>query len=125
MIVDGINFVAGTEVEDFAVRSVPSATGTENIASFEPGNENNFVRRRNGKRFSVHLRVLNFEVTIDPPCNRMRRITNPEPFFLARFTPGNGTTGPHQTHKRFGIMGGMQGDESHTLPDSRKYALHD
>ena len=30
----------------------------------------------------------------------MTRIAHPEPFFLARFAPGDRTTGAHQAHKR-------------------------
>src|SRR5437870_13643184 len=46
IIIDRIGLVAGTEVKDFAVAALPSATGAEDFTPVEPGDENNLIGRR-------------------------------------------------------------------------------
>src|SRR5689334_5858482 len=87
IIIDRIGFVAGPEVKDFAVPAFPSATGAKDFAAFKPGNENNLLGGRYGEWFAIHLHVLDFEIAINPTCDRMRRVADPKPLFFACFTP--------------------------------------
>jgi SAM-dependent methyltransferase len=70
---DWVGFVAGAEVKDFAVAAFPGATAPEDFAAFKPGEKNDFVRRRNGKRFAIHFGVLNFKVAINSRRDRVTR----------------------------------------------------
>src|SRR5437667_3624302 len=115
---DRIHFVSGGEIENFAVTAFPGATGAKNIAAFKPRNENNFIRRRNGEWFAVHLAVFDFEITIDAACDGMRGIANPNAFFLSGFAPGERATGAHEALENFRVMRRMQRDKTHTLPDA-------
>src|SRR5262245_52128828 len=85
--IDRIDFVTGRKIKYFSVTAFPSATGTKYVAAFEPGNKNHFVRSRDGEWFSVHLRVLDFEITIKPMGDRMRRVANPDTLLFAGFAP--------------------------------------
>src|ERR1700737_1134414 len=120
---DRIHFVSGGEIENFAVAAFPSATGAKNIAAFKPRNENNFIRRRNGEWFAVHLAVFDFEITIDAACDGMRGIANPNAFFLSGFTPGERATRAHEALENFRVMRRVQGDETHTLPDAFDHTI--
>ena len=95
IIIDRIGFVPGTEVKDFAVAAFPGTTGAENFTAFEPGDENNLLRRRHRERFAVHFDVLDFEIAINPARDWMGRVTNPEPFLFAGLAPDNRAARAH------------------------------
>jgi hypothetical protein len=82
--IDWVGFVTGSEVKDFSITSFPSAAASENFTAFEPGEENDLVRRWDGERFAVHLRVLDFKKAINSRRYGVTGITDPEPFALAR-----------------------------------------
>src|SRR5437868_9183895 len=125
IIIDWVGFVAGAKVKDFSIATFPGATGAKNFAPFKPGDENNLIGRGHGEWFTVHFDILDFEVAINPTCDRMGRVTNPESLFFAGFAPDNGTTRAHQPHKRFRVMRRVQRDETHSLPHPRQDALDD
>src|SRR2546423_14739388 len=95
IIIDRIGLVAGAEVKDFAVTTFPGATGPENLATLEPRNENNLLGGGYGERLAIHFDVLDFEVAINPACDRMGRVANPEPFLFAGFAPDDGAARAH------------------------------
>src|SRR5438270_526260 len=83
IIIDWVGFVAGAKVKDFSIAAFPGATGAKNFAPFKPGDENNLIGRGHGEWFTVHFDILDFEVAINPTCDRMGRVTNPESLFFA------------------------------------------
>src|SRR6185295_10004606 len=124
MIIDRVGLVAGTKVEDFPVSSLPRATAAEDFAALKPGDEDNFIRRRNGERLAIHLGIFNLETFIDAAGDRMPGIANPESLTLRRFPPGEGSGRAHEALEDFRVMRGMEGNEAHPLPDPLEDALH-
>src|SRR5439155_5368309 len=73
IVIDRIGLVAGAEVKDFAVATLPSATGAENFTPFKPGDENNLVSRGNRERVAVHFDVHDFEIASNTAPDRLCR----------------------------------------------------
>ena len=120
-----IDLVARTEVEDLAVAAFPGRAASEHFTAFKPGEENDFLRRRDRKRLAVHFAVFNLEAAIDSLRDRMSGVANPEPFPLSRLAPGERTARAHQSLEDFRVMRRVQRDKSHPFPDTAEHAFHD
>ena len=62
VMVGRIGLVAGPEVEDAAVAALPAAAGAEHLAALEPGQQHQFVGRRDVEALAVHLLVGQLEI---------------------------------------------------------------
>jgi len=89
-------FVTGPEIKDFTVASLPAAAGSKDFTPLEPGNKYSLVRSGNSERFTVHLLVGNFEVSLDSLGDGMAGVADPKSFFFSGFAPDQGAGRTHQ-----------------------------
>ena len=80
ILISGVGFVSGLEIEDFTVSACECATAAENLAAVEPTDENNIVRIRNIKRFPVHFFVFKQKTILHALCDGMIRFYRPNAF---------------------------------------------
>ena len=123
MKVDWIRFMAGPEIKNFPIAALPSTTGTKNFASFEPGDENDFIRCRNGERFAIHFCVRNFKIAVEAVCNWMSGVANPEPFFFAGFPPCQRAACAHEPFENFRVVRGMESNQTHAFPNAAHHRV--
>lgn len=118
MMVDGINFVPGAEVEDAAEASCPSRAAAEDFAALEPRHKDQFVRCRNAKGLSIHFGVFDLDAVADACGDGVAWIDHPDALSLACFPPAEGAARAHESFEDFREMPGMQNDESHASEDA-------
>ena len=73
----------------------------ENLAAFEPRNENEFFRLRNRERLAVHFAARNFNKLAKTLCDFMRGIHNPKPLALAGLAPSKAARCAHELLENF------------------------
>src|SRR5262245_47927337 len=61
ILVDRKRFVAGAEIDDFALAASPRAAAAEDFAPFEPADREQLVRLRDVEVLAVHLALLDLE----------------------------------------------------------------
>lgn len=115
VVVDGEGFVAGSEVEDTAVATGPCAPGAEDLSTFEPGEEDQLIRFGNIETFAIHFRFRDFQILVDTLGDGMIGGDVPKAFFFATSAPLERAGSTHKGFEDFGVVGGVKGDESHTL----------
>src|ERR1700682_3579154 len=72
-------FVPRSKIKDLTAPSLPAASTSEHFTTVEPTYNNKFIRCRNLKFLSIHLLQLEFYVSIDALCYRMRPVDSPNP----------------------------------------------
>ena len=117
--------MAGLEVEHFAVAALEGDAAAEDVAAFEPADEDHLAGVRNVEALAVHLFVRQLEVFADALGDRVGRGDVPEPFLLARFAPLEraGAAGGRLEDLR--EVAGMQHDEPHPLLDPLQHLTDD
>src|SRR5262245_40210557 len=97
VVIDGKRLVAGAEIDDFAFAPPPGAAAAKDFAALEPTDGKQLVGRRNVEMLAVHFAPLDFKALVRESFgNRVRRIDDPDPLSLGRFSPAEHAGRPHQ-----------------------------
>ena len=113
-ILEGVQrFVAGLEIEDFAVAPVKAAGGAEHISRLVPADGQQRVRGWDIKAFAVHFLGGQFKPRGNAPHDGMGGLDNKNTFLILHFMPAQGALGAHQPLENAGFMAGMQHDQPH------------
>ena len=121
MVVGGACLVAWAEIEDPSGPASERATRAEHLASGEPTDQDQFVRRRDVEVLAVHLLMRQLEVLADAGGDGVSGRDHPEAFFVAALTPLQITTCSHQALEHPRKVSGVQHDQAHAGIDP----LHD
>jgi hypothetical protein len=122
MMVDGVDFVPGAEVEDAAEAACPSRAAAEDFAALEPRHKDQFVRCWNSKGFTVHFGVFDLDAVADACGDGVAWIDHPDALSLACFPPAEGATRAHESLEDFREMPGVKDDESRASEDALLHA---
>ena len=83
VMICGICFVTGLEIEYSAKPSLPAASGAENFAAGEPAHKYDFIGLRNIKSFAIHFFTGKNEIFGNTLSDGMSGIYVPNSFFVA------------------------------------------
>ena len=115
LMVGGISFMAGAEVDDATLAAGPGAAGAKNIAAFKPGYHDEFIRRGNVEEFTVHFFMRDIKVGREAIGNGVSGVDDEEAFTFAGLAPMESTASAHQFFKRLGIVCGVEKDHAHAF----------
>ena len=117
-MISGISLVTGLEIEYLSVSSCPGTTASEDLAALEPTEEYCLLGLGNVKSLAVHLFGIEHEGLVNTGSDRMIGLDAPDPFSFA-VSPLQRAGSAHELLEYFGIVSGMEYDNSHT----RKHVL--
>ena len=81
VVVDGERLVTGTKVEDFPFAALEGAAAAEDLSSFEPADEDQFVGCGDIEELAVHFGMWQFEgFVVEAGGDRVGRMDDPEAF---------------------------------------------
>src|SRR5437879_11360429 len=69
MMINGIRFVARAEIKNPSAAAHPAISAAEDLAAFEPRNEDLLIGRRDTEWFAVTFGVFQFDEPVDPASN--------------------------------------------------------
>ena len=87
IVVGGMGFVSGLEIENQPCAAAEHTPGTERLAAFEPAKEYDFVRIRNIKRFAVHFLARQRKPVFDALRDGMPGQYRPNSLLCTRLEP--------------------------------------
>lgn len=114
VIIGGIAFVTGLEIEDPAKLAGVAAARTEDLSALVGGYENNLVGVGDSERLAVDLLVLEIYKVADALSNGMSRLYLPNPFKVVVTAPEKVALGAHKELKRLTVVCRMESNETHT-----------
>ena len=117
-IIIRILLVTRLEIEDISVAPVIAAAAAENFSALEPADEYQLVRLGDYKRLTVHFFVRNFKVFPQTLGDWMGRSNRPHPCLFFGASPFQVAAGSQKAHERFGFVGGVEKNHSHTAIDN-------
>src|SRR5690606_29947572 len=117
MIVNGVGFVAGAEVEDAPLAAIETASAAEHLAAFKPADEDEFIRRRYVKALTVHFSLFDFEVLAQSGRNGVIGLYNPDALFLSDLAPLEIAGRPHECLEDLREVSRVKDDQPHTTQD--------
>ena len=80
ILVGGIGFVSGLEIEDLAVAAGERTTAAEDLAAVEPADENDLVGIRIVERLPVHFLIFKEKTVFHAFSDRMIGLYFPDAF---------------------------------------------
>ena len=122
IVIGGIGFVSGAEIEDPAVAPPPGGAAPEHLTAREPGDEDQFIRSGDAKRLAVHLLRRQLEIVAQAGRDRVRRTHVPQALPVVRFAPFQRTGIAHQRPEDLGVVRRVQHDEAHALEHPAMHA---
>ena len=117
VVIGGIGFVAGPEVEHIARTPFVGQARPEHLAALKPADKHGFQRIGHAERLAIHFLLLQLEMLGQAPGNRVVPGRDPQTFPLARLAPGQVARGAHDLFENLGKMRRMQQDQTHAGPD--------
>lgn len=124
ILIRGIGFVTGLEIEDLSISSRKGTSAAEDLTSVEPTDENDFVGIGNIERLAVHFLILKQKSVLDALGNGMIRLDRPDTL-AGIVTPLEIAGRTHQPFENFGVMSRMENDKPHTAENRLLYTVHD
>ena len=116
VIIRGIAFVTGLEIEDSAKLAGVAAARTEDLSALVGGDENYLVGVGDSERLAIDFLMLEIYKVADALSNGMSRLYLPNPFKVVVTAPEKVALGAHKELKRLTVMCRMKGDKAHSAP---------
>src|SRR5664279_4086279 len=118
LMVDRVGFVTGTAVEDFALPAIVAAAAAEDVAAFEPTDEDERVWLWDAERLAIHFGVRDFKVIAQAFGNRVSGIDDPDALTFVCLAPLEVAGRTHQAFEDFREVTGMEDDQAHAFEDA-------
>ena len=123
ILIVGIGFVAGLEIEDFACSPAEHTAGAEDLSALVPADKDQLIRLRNQERLRIHLLLSQIDIGAYALDNGMGRIDRPDPGGGAVLTPAKLPGGSQQPLEGLGDMPGMEHDQTHAAQHPIRHPL--
>ena len=97
--------------------ALPGEAGAEDLAAFEPGDEDGLHRLGDEEGLAVHLLVGELDAVAEAAEDRVGAVDDPEALALAGLAPAQGAGGAHEADEGLREVAGVEHDEAHALVD--------